>query len=132
MNKIIIVGRLTKDPELKTVKIGETETKVCNFTVAVNDRNHAGQETTTYFRVAAWRGLADVCAQYLAKGRQVMVTGKVRLDTYTVSGNIYNQMAISADEVEFLGSGSGNSAAPADAPAPVTAPETDDDEFLGL
>ena len=77
MNKLTIIGNLTKDPELRTTQAGKN---VCSFDVAVKRRS--GQEETDYFRVSAWNGLADTCARYLAKGRKVCVVGPVSVHTY--------------------------------------------------
>lgn len=105
MNKLIIVGNLTVDPTLKTVNVktasGEAvPTKVCNFSVAVNER---GKDKPTYFRVHAWRGLAETCATYLKVGRKVMVVGPVKQNSYTDnSGAIRYAMEVRAEEVEFL------------------------------
>ena len=103
MNKVFIVGNLTRDPELRTTRDGIS---VCSFTVAVNRRvrsAEAGQPEADFFRVTAWRQLGEICAKYLAKGRKVAVTGAVSLDTYT--GNDGAQRAslqVTADDVEFL------------------------------
>jgi single-strand DNA-binding protein len=99
MNKLFIVGNLTKDPETRTTPNGDT---VCNFSVAVNRRNRDRNECD-FFRVNAWKKLGETCQSYLAKGRKVAVTGEVRSDTYqTPTGEFRAQMVINADEVEFL------------------------------
>lgn len=99
MNKCVIIGNLTRSPELRTTGSG---TNVCNFTVAVN-RRRGEQETTDYFRVTAWRQLGENCAQYLEKGRKVAVIGTVAARAYTGSdGAVYATMELTADEVEFL------------------------------
>ena len=109
MIKMIISGNLTQDPTLREVKYtnkstGEIVTaKVANFTVAANDRYGEGR-VTEYFQVSAWGGLGEACAQYLSKGRGVMVIGPIKEDKYVdQKGNIRTSMAIRASEVEFLG-----------------------------
>ena len=88
MNKLTIIGNLTRDPELRTTQSG---VNVCSFTVAVNRaptraQREAGQQPPAkFFRVTAWRELGDNCAKYLAKGRKVAVTGSVRVRTYQAS-----------------------------------------------
>ena len=70
MNKLFIVGNLTRDPELRTTSSGIS---VCSFTVAVNRRRSstaAGQPEADFFRVSAWRALGENCQKYLAKGRK--------------------------------------------------------------
>ena len=105
MNKIVIIGNLTADPDLKSVQTANGPVSVCNFAVAVNrrqkDRN--GQDQVDFFRVTAWRGLADNCARFLAKGRKVAVTGAVSCHAYAgADGSPRAGMDVSADEVEFL------------------------------
>ena len=115
MNKVFIVGNLTRDPELRTVRDGIA---VCSFTVAVNRRNRgaeAGQPDADYFRVTAWRGLGENCSRYLAKGRKVAVTGTISVSTYTANdGSTRASMDVTAEDVEFL-SPKNEGAAPAPA-----------------
>lgn len=104
MNKLTIIGNLTKDPELRSTPDGVS---VCNFTVAVNRRNHReGQPEADYFRVTVWRERGENCAKWLRKGSKVCVVGAVSVTTYT--GNDRTTKAAleikSADEVEFLSS----------------------------
>ena len=100
MNKIFIIGNLTADPVSRTTQSG---INVCTFTVAVNRRHRDGQPEADFFRVNAWRGLADICGKYLAKGRKVAVTGMVSVSTYQGrDGKTYASMDVTADDVEFL------------------------------
>lgn len=103
MNKVFIVGNLTRDPELRTVRDGIA---VCSFTVAVNRRNRgaeAGQPDADYFRVTAWRGLGENCNRFLAKGKKVSVVGTVSVSTYTANdGSTRASLDVTADDVEFL------------------------------
>lgn len=103
MNKIFIVGNLTRDPEMRSTRDG---TPVCTFTVAVNRRKQnaqAGQPNADFFRVTAWRGLGENCARYLAKGKKVSVVGEVSVSTYTGNdGSTRASMEVNADDVEFL------------------------------
>ena len=108
MNKTFIIGNLTRDPELRTVNGQDGPVSVCDFTVAVNRKNGRtnanGQPEADFFKVTAWRGLADVCAQFLAKGRKVSVVGAVSASAYIGNdGNAHASLEIKkADEVEFL------------------------------
>lgn len=99
MNKLTIIGNLTKDPETRTTTSGA---KVCNFSVAVN-KGPANKRVTTYFRVAAWNQLGENCAKYLAKGRKVAVEGEVDVSAYLNNkGEPVGQIEVTAREVEFL------------------------------
>lgn len=99
MNKLTIIGNLTKDPALRTTPQGLS---VCDFTVAVNRRGK-GENEADFFRVTVWRQLAEICAKYLAKGRKVCVVGAVSARTYqTNDGQTRVSMEVTADDVEFL------------------------------
>lgn len=141
MNKLTIIGNLTRDPELRTTPNGFS---VCDFTVAVNrrSRNNAdGQPDADFFRVTAWRQLGENCQRYLAKGRKVCVIGPVSARTYQANdGSTRVSLEVTADDVEFLSSrnddqAGGYTPAPAAAPAPMaqssgfTAVETDELPF---
>ncbi len=104
MNKIFIIGNLTRDPEMRTTNSGVS---VCSFTVAVNRRRasnaEAGQPDADFFRVSAWRQLGENCNRFLAKGRKVGVVGTLTLQTYTGNdGQPRASLEVTADEVEFL------------------------------
>lgn len=100
MNKLTIIGNLTRDPELRTTTSG---VNVCSFTVAVNKRNkREGEEEADFFRVTAWRGLADICAKYLGKGRKVAVVGSVSINQWEKNGKHGASLEVNADDVEFL------------------------------
>jgi len=103
--QLIIVGNVGRDPELKYLQSG---VPVCNFTVAVNQVTGSAEnrtEKTIWFRVAAWRQLAELSNQYLAKGRQVMVIGSVEARAYTDnSGQPAASLEMTAREIRFLGS----------------------------
>ena len=101
MNKTTIIGNLCRDPELRTTPQG---INVCDFTVAVNGRKQG--DDATYFRVTVWRGLADICAKYLAKGRKVCVVGPVSARSYQAqNGDTRVTLEVTAEDVEFLSSG---------------------------
>lgn len=133
MNKMILIGNLVRDPELRTTPSGVS---VCNFDVAVNERR-GGQDTTSYFRVAAWRQLGEICQKYLAKGRKVCVTGEVRARAYQGNdGTPRAALEVTAENVHFL-SGRADSEAASGSSAPsaatqaggFTAVETDELPF---
>ena len=100
MNRIMIIGNLTVEPELRTTPNGH---QVCNFSVAVN-RRQKDQNTADFFRVSAWNQLAENCQKFLAKGRKVAVVGSVTLNEYQSNGKWRASMEVMASEVEFLSS----------------------------
>ena len=102
MNKIVLIGNLTADPVLRATQNG---TSVCSFTLAVSRRfpGPDGQRETDFFRVNAWRGLAETCNKYLAKGKKAAIVGELQARTYTAKdGTTRMSLDVSADEVEFL------------------------------
>ena len=105
MNKLTIIGNLTREPELRTTSAG---INVCSFTVAVNRRKRPGEEQEAdFFNVSAWRERGELCAKYLSKGRKVCVIGPVSVRTYQANdGSTRAQLEVTADEVEFLSSAS--------------------------
>lgn len=103
MNKVFLIGNLTKDPEMRSTQSGVA---VCNFSIAVNRRfrnPQTGQQETDFLNVIAWRQLAELCGKYLAKGRKVAVTGSIQTRQYEAKdGSKRTAWDIVADEVEFL------------------------------
>jgi single-strand DNA-binding protein len=112
--KIIIVGNLGRDPEMRYTPDG---TPVTNFSVAVNrrwnKRDGAQGEETTWFRVTAWRRQAEVAAEHLSKGRQVMVEGRMTPDKVTGGPRVWTgqdgvaraNFEITAQRIIFLQGG---------------------------
>lgn len=102
MNKVILLGSLTKNPELRSTTNG---TAVCSFTVAVQRRfkNQNGEREADFLPVIAWRGAAEACARYLHKGSKVAVCGTIQTRSYDAQdGGRRYVTEIVADEVEFL------------------------------
>lgn len=97
MNQINIIGNVTRDVELRETSTGR---KVCTFNVAVNGRKN---DEPQFFRCTAWEKLAENCAQYLAKGKKVAVSGSVFLSEFTAkSGEKHATLEVNARDVEFL------------------------------
>lgn len=122
MNKIILIGNLTRDPELRTTSSGIS---VCDLNIAVNRRRsksaEAGQPDADFFRVSVWREQGENCAKYLSKGRKVGVTGWVTARAYMGNdGQPRASLEVQADDVEFL-SPRGEGEAPRTQPAPAAA-----------
>ena len=129
MNKLTIIGNLTRDPELRTTSTG---VNVCSFTVAVNRRGRRdaqgnAQEQADFFRVTAWRERGELCAKYLSKGRKVCVVGPVTVQTYQGNDGITRaSLEVTADEVEFLSSRNDDAAAGGyTTPAPAEVPSAE-------
>lgn len=110
MNKIILIGNLTRDPEMKTTQNGYN---VCDFTIAVNKRRYgqqqqqqAGQQSDAdFFRISVWGKNGENCARYLSKGRKVFVSGALSARTYQANdGTTRVSLEVNADDVEFLSS----------------------------
>lgn len=104
-NKIIIVGYLGRDPELRYTPDG---TPVCDFSVATTerrkDRSGEPQDITTWFRVTAWRRLAELANQYLTKGKQVYVEGRlIQKEFQDRDGNTRFNLEVTASDIQFLG-----------------------------
>ena len=103
MNKVYLIGNLTRDPEARATQSG---IPVCNFSIAVNRRfvnPQTGQRDVDYFNIVAWRQLGELCSQYLAKGRKVAVSGSIQTRSYQAQdGTTRYAFDIVADEVEFL------------------------------
>src|SRR5574344_903715 len=110
MNKVILIGRLTKDPEMRTTPNGVATT---SFTIAVNRNFTAqnGEREADFLNCVAWRKQAENIAKYCSKGSQVAVDGRIQTRTYDAQdGSKRYVTEIVADNVTFLGSkGSGNS-----------------------
>ncbi len=102
LNRIVLIGRLTRDPELRFTSSGNA---VGNFTLAV-DRpftNRQGEKETDFIRVVVWRKLAEVCANNLNKGRLVAVDGRLQIRSYEGQDGAQRRIAeVVADTVRFL------------------------------
>ena len=102
MNRVQLIGNLTRDPETRTTGTGLT---VCRFTLAVNRRmkKQDGTQETDYINVTAWRTLGENCAKYLSKGKKAGVSGSIQTRTYEAQdGSKRHAFEVVADEVEFL------------------------------
>jgi len=135
LNKVIIVGNLTRDPELATIPSGQ---KVCKFSVATNrvwkDKSGVKQESVTFHNVVVWGRQAETSAQYLKKGQQVMIEGRIETRSWDdkTTGEKKYRTEIIADRVQFGqksgGAGTGASNAPS-AKAASSAGEVDSIEY---
>lgn len=101
MNKAILIGNLTRDPEMSTTSNGIA---VCKFSIAVNRKfkNASGETEVDYLNIVTWRGLAENCSKYLTKGNKVAVSGSIQTRTYEVEGQKRYATDIQADDIQFL------------------------------
>ena len=102
LNKVILIGRLTDDPELRYTPNG---TAVCNFTLAVQRsfRNRQGEYDTDFIDIVVWRKQAENCANYLSKGRLVATEGRLQIRSYeTDDGQRRRVTEVVANNVQFL------------------------------
>ena len=118
-NKIILVGNLGRDPELRYTPQG---TPVCSFSVATNEKrkDRAGemQDFTTWFRVTLWGRQAETASQYLTKGRPIYVEGRLRLEEWTdKDGKQRYTLEVHATDMQFIGGGRGDEAPSSTGPA---------------
>lgn len=112
LNRIILIGRLTRDPELRYVPSGQP---VASFTLAVDRSfvNQQGERATDFIDIVAWRRLAEQVTQHLAKGRLVAVEGRLQIRSYeTQDGQKRKVAEVVADAVRFLDRKPGAAAAP--------------------
>lgn len=108
MNKVVLIGRLTRDPELRYTASGVA---MCTFTLAV-DRNFGsrdgGEQQADFIPIVAWRKIAETCGKYLAKGRLVAVAGRIQTRNYEAQdGSRRYVTEVVGDEVRFLSRGTG-------------------------
>jgi single-strand DNA-binding protein len=110
VNKVILIGNLGADPELKYTP---SQRPLCNLRIATTEvyKDKAGvrQEKTEWHRVTVWGDQAENCNKYLAKGRSVYVEGRLQTRTYDKDGQKHYATDVVADRVVFLGSGGGAS-----------------------
>jgi len=114
VNKVILVGHLGADPDMRYTPSGQG---VCELRLATseswNDKNGQRQERTEWHRIVVWGKRAEVCSKYLAKGRQVFVEGRIQTRTYDdKDGNKRYITEIIANDVQFLGGGGGRDGGP--------------------
>ena len=141
MNKVILIGNLAADPELRQTSSG---TPVCTFRLAVQRRfaNAQGVREADFFTVVAWRQTAELCSRFLTKGRKCAVVGSLQTRSYDAQDGTKRYVTeVVADEVEFIGGQQGglNQYNAGDVPPPPEPPasyqsntgftQVDDDEL---
>ena len=120
LNKVFLIGNLTRDPELRVTPKG---TAICQFGIAVNrqfkDESGATRDETTFVDIEAWGKQGELVSKYLSKGSLAMVEGRLKLDQWEdkQSGQKRSKIKVVLDNVQFLSTRSGSGSAAAHAPA---------------
>lgn len=123
MNKAILIGRLTADPELQTTGSG---VDVCRFSLAINRpyKTQSGETQADFLNIVVWRAAAQNCYKFLKKGSQCAVVGSIQTRSYEDNNGVKRYVTeIVAENVEFLGK-SASSSSDDDYSAPVAQPKT--------
>lgn len=115
MNKVILMGRLTKDPEIRNTQQG---TMVCSFSIAVNRRfAKEGQQNADFINCSAWRNTAEFISKYFSKGNMIAVVGSLQTRTWEdANGKKQYAMDVVVDEAYFTGSKENTSSSPSAMP----------------
>ena len=139
-NKVILLGNLTRDPELRYTPQGSA---VCEFALALNyqyTNKQTGQkvEEVSFIDIVAWGKTGEICAEYLKKGRQVMIEGRLKQDRWEAQdGKKMSKVRVTAENVQFVGSrpageggGGGGGKGGASAPGPEEGPPPGQEEDI--
>lgn len=126
VNKVILIGRLGRDPELKHTQGGKA---FCTFSIAVSEKWGEGEERTEWFDVAVFTKSAEACAKFLGKGSAVYVEGRLQSREWEKDGVKRRSFTVNAFDVKFLSQKKDNATTPAADPfgEPVNAKFPDDD-----
>ncbi len=124
-NRVVLVGNLTRDIELKYIPSG---TAVAEMGLAINDRVKKGDQwvdETVFVDVTLWGRTAEVANEYLSKGSPCLIEGRLKLDTWEKDGQKRSKLRVVADKLQLLGGRDGHKSEPRDAPAPAPPPDDD-------
>jgi single-strand DNA-binding protein len=128
INQVILMGRLTRDPESRTTTTGKT---IASFSIAVD---RGGQDDTAdFFEITAWEKLGELVIQYLGKGRRVLVQGRLRQDSWDdkETGKKRSRVEVTATDVTFLDGPNGDNAGGSDAaPRSTTSTKKSEDVVI--
>lgn len=117
-NRVILLGNVTRDIELRMVGQG---TATCDMGLAVNEtytKNGEKKEETTFVDVTLWGRTAEIASEYLSKGSPVLIEGRLKLESWEKDGQKRSKLKVVADKLQLLGGKRGPASASADAPAP--------------
>ncbi|HSW81212.1 MAG TPA: single-stranded DNA-binding protein [Candidatus Saccharimonas sp.] len=130
INQVILMGNLTRDPELRTTPGGQS---VCSFGMAINrtwqDQGGQAQEAVDFFDITAWGKLGELVNQYLSKGRKCLVQGRLSYRAWEKDGQKHSKVEVIASDVTFLdggGAGAGDSGSAQSAPRRNAPAKTND------
>ncbi len=99
-NRVFLIGRLTRDPEMRYTSTGVA---LARFTIAVNrPQRSGGNDETDFIRVAAWRKLAEICGEYLKKGKLISIEGRLQISKYEKNGKTLSSAEVIADSMQML------------------------------
>lgn len=125
-NRVILMGNLTRDPDVRAT--GSNGMKVARLGVAINerrkDRNGQVQDFPVFVDVDAWDKLAELCGQYLSKGRSILVEGRLQMDSWEKDGIKHQKLKVRASTIKFLPQGDRLNGGPAQQQQPAR-PEVD-------
>ena len=129
LNKVLLIGNLTRDPELRYIPSGAA---VASFGLAINrvytTQDGERKEEVCFVDIVTWRKTAENCANYLSKGRPVFIEGHLQFDSWeTDDGQKRSKLKVVADRVQFLGGRRDEDAGSGAGAGRVDAPEADDD-----
>lgn len=142
LNKVLLIGNLTRDPEVRYLPSGAA---VGDLRLAVNRKYKTQQgedkEEVCYVNVSVWGRQAETCGQYLSKGRPVLIEGRLRFEEWEKDGQKQNRLSVTAERVQFMGGGRGEGGGGMDrndedadqsasAPSRQTAPPARNDEAV--
>lgn len=116
LNKVILIGRITADPELKQSQSGLS---VCSFSIGINRRTKGdqGQQTVDFLNIVAWRRQAEFVCKYFKKGQAILICGQIQTRSYTdKQNNKRTAVEVVADEVSFVGNKESSTEAKNEAP----------------
>lgn len=128
-NRVILLGNLTRDPELRYIPSG---TAVCDIGLAVNDRrkNANGEwvDETTFVDVTLWARTAEVASEYLSKGSPILIEGRLKLDTWEKDGKKNSKLRVVGERMQMVGSKGGSGGGRGGAPRGASGPSFDESE----
>jgi len=124
-NRVVLVGNLTRDPELRYISSG---TAVTEIGLAVNDRrkNQSGEwvDETQFIDITLWARTAEVASEYLSKGSSVLIEGRLKLDRWEKDGHKHSKLRVVGEKMQMLGGRSGGSPTSGGGPSSSSAPAT--------